>query len=212
VEGVLTESPWPSVLLVAVLYSSDYVLTLICARLYQQRGRRTILIEGSFELNPIMQKHVDSGRWFSGRWLIGVGTLCVLFPVLWWLMTDIGWQQGYFLMLGGMVFLQLAVHTRHLRNLFLFVTALGDDGIRGRVEYPRWVVLSMSAFEFLIFAGLYAVSYVLTGSVLFMGGAALCLLMAAKHYGLRRRLRGNGAAAQQRDEAAEAPGGTRMAS
>jgi hypothetical protein len=185
----LTASPWPGVALVALLYSTDYILTLVCARLYQARGRQKIEIEGSFELNPLFQKHVDSGRWFSGRWLLAVVTLCIFFRIVWSLTGDVATERMYLLVLGAMIFGQLAVHTRHLRNLFLFTTALGDDGIRGRLEYPRWVVLSASAFEFLTFAGLYFVAYALTDSVLLLGGAVSCLLLAIKQYVLRRTLR-----------------------
>jgi hypothetical protein len=204
VPEALATSAWPGVTLVALLYSSDYVLTLISARLYHTRVKQKIVIEGSFELNPIFQKHVDSGRWFSGRWLLGFGTVCVLFLALWWLTTDTGLQQLYLFVLGGMVFLQLAVNTRHLRNLFMFTTAFGDDGIRGRVEYPRWVMLSTSAFEFLTFAGLYAIGCLVTGSMLLMGGAVFCVLIAAKHYVLRRAIRVGARAAQQGVEADEA--------
>ena len=184
----LARSPWPGVILFAVLYASDYVLTLVSARLYASRGRHKIVLEGSYELNPVFQKHVDSGRWFSLRWLIGVSSLCLLAAALWWLSELSGGYQLYLFVVGGMLFLQMALHTRHLRNLHLFATALGDDGIRGRIEYPRWVILSSSAFEFLVFAGLYAVAYVVTESVLLLGGTVLCLLAAAKHYILFRRL------------------------
>jgi hypothetical protein len=91
-----------------------------------------------------------------------------------------------------MVFQQLAVHTRHLRNLFMFTTGFGDDGVRGHIEYPRWLLLSMSALEFLTFAGLYALAYAATGNILLGGGAVFCLLTAAQHYRVRRRLRPSG--------------------
>jgi hypothetical protein len=189
VPEVLLQSPWVGAALAGLLYSSDYVLTLISARLYETRGKERVLFEGSFELNPILQKDVDSGRWFSWKWLLGVGTVCLLFPVLWSLCRQVGWQEVYLFVLGGMLFLQLALHSRHLRNLFLFSTAFGEDGIRGRIEYPRWVMLATSAFEFLTFAGVLGIASLVSGSVMLMGGAAFCLLIAAKHYALRRRVR-----------------------
>jgi hypothetical protein len=172
-------------------------MTLITARLYATRAKQKIVIEGSFELNPLFQQDVDSGRIVSRRWVIGMAVLIALVSVLWYLTRDAGWPQAYLFVVGGMLFLQLAVQTRHLRNWFLFTTALGEDGIRGRIEYPRSVVLSQSAFEFLVFGALYAVAYLATQSVLLLGGTVTCLGIATKQYLLRRQLRRKVGAAQQ---------------
>jgi hypothetical protein len=41
------------------------------------------------------------------------------------------------------------IHTRHLRNWFLFKKA--TSLIQGRLEYPRGIMLQMLTFEILIF-------------------------------------------------------------
>lgn len=68
----LFQSLWPTLAFWAVLYISDYVLTVTCARLYRGGIDRNIVFEGSFELNPVFQKDIDSLRWLSPRfiWLL----------------------------------------------------------------------------------------------------------------------------------------------
>ncbi|MGH9735597.1 MAG: hypothetical protein ACRD8A_13530 [Candidatus Acidiferrales bacterium] len=68
----LFQSLWPTLAFWAVLYISDYVLTVTCARLYRGGIDRNIVFEGSSELNPVFQKDIDSLRLLSPRfiWLL----------------------------------------------------------------------------------------------------------------------------------------------
>jgi hypothetical protein len=194
VADVLVTSVWPGVVLCLVLYTADYAMTLVTARLYATRAKQKMVIEGSFELNPLFEKDVDSGRLVSKRWVIGLAVVIVLMALLWHLANSADRLEGYLFALGGMVFLQLALQMRHLRNWFLFATALGDDGLRGRIEYPRWVALSVSAFEFLLFAALYGIAYLASQSILLLGGATTCVVIAVQHYLLSRKARKSAAA------------------
>jgi hypothetical protein len=80
-----------------------------------------------------------------------------------------------------MILSQLAVHLRHIRNLVMFTIALGEDGMRGRVEYPRRIMLRMSAAEMWALAGLSLVLAGLIGSFFLLGGAFGCAVVARKH-------------------------------
>jgi len=61
------DSFWPGAVAWSVLYVSDYVLTLTCARLYQMGAKEKIVFEGSYELTPFFQKDINSLRKISHR-------------------------------------------------------------------------------------------------------------------------------------------------
>ena len=52
-------------------------------------------------------------------------------------------------------------------------------------------MLTMSAFELLLFAGLYAGLFLVTGSVFILGGCLACGVLSLNHYQLARRQRGS---------------------
>ena len=87
----------------------------------------------------------------------------------------------YQIALGSMILVQLAIHTRHLRNLALFRAINDTDEVRGRIEYARPLLLRMSSFECLAFSGLYFLLFILLQSWLVLGGAIGCLSLAIKH-------------------------------
>lgn len=161
------------------LYISDYSLTLFCARLYVAGIRDKIVIEGSYELNPFYQKDIDSLRLISPRF---VAVLLIMSAFLYalWNLTRPATPEMYLFVLGMLVGVQLAIHVRHLRNLFTF-RAARTDAIRGRIEYSRPTSLRISAVEMLSFAGLYFVLFGLTGSWFILGGTLSCLTIAIKH-------------------------------
>jgi hypothetical protein len=86
--------------------------------------------------------------------------------------------------LGALVLVQATVHVRHLRNLFMFRNV---ERIRGRAEYPRGLMLRMSALEIVLFSALYGALSLLTGSVFTLGGALACAALSLNHLQLARR-------------------------
>ena len=181
---ILLDSPWAGPLLWAAIYISDYCFTIACARLY--RAQDKVVLEGSFEITPLFQADVNALRRFSPRFLLILfASTGYLFFVRWISGPSSGLRDLYLFVLGVMFLLEATVHMRHLRNWFLFKHAL--PMIQGRVEYPRGIMLKMSAFEVLTFSGLYVALFLATGSVFFLGGALACCVISAKHYRLARR-------------------------
>ena len=179
--AVLT-SAWLGPLTWAALFISDYVLTLRCARLY--RGQGKIVFEGSYEITPAYQADVDALRKLSPRF---VAALAVSTAYIWLVrrLTESAGHDLYTGVLGAMVLTQFTVHVRHLRNWFLFSKGIGV--IAGRLVYPRRFVLTFSAFELLVFSGLYFGLFVLTASVFVLGGSLACGILGLKHYQLARQ-------------------------
>jgi hypothetical protein len=179
-------SPWPGVAVWCILYASDFVLTVTCARLYKHWVADKIVFEGSFELNPFFQRDIDSLSFFSPRFLATLVLNAVLLVIIWVLERD-SLPDFYSFVLGAQICLQLAIHVRHFRNLFLFRAMRGTDVVRGRIEYSRPLILRMSSVEFLAFSGLYGLLFIFTGRWFVMGGMFACFLTAGKHWWLARR-------------------------
>ena len=71
-----------------------------------------------------------------------------------WRLVGQSTPEMYCFALGAMILVQLVVHMRHFRNLFLF-RAAASDAVRGRIEYSRRVILRSSSLELLEFSGLF---------------------------------------------------------
>jgi hypothetical protein len=128
--GLFLDSMWPGLLVWVVLYTSDYLLTLAGARLYHAGVRETIVFQGSYELTPYYQDDVDSLRVFSPRFVLALAVTTLLLGVIWQLSLGvISYPPAYLVGFGGLVLLELAIHVRHVRNLFLFRAVLARAGV-----------------------------------------------------------------------------------
>ena len=180
-------SPWPGLLMWAALYTSDLVLTMTCARLYQQGARKVVLFEGSYEITPYYQNDVDRLRLFSPRFFAALAATCGLQALLWFMtMRTLVLPDFYLFTIGAMLLVELTIHVRHVRNLFLFRSLVAGEGITGRIEYPRPIMLRLSAIEIATFAALYAVLFVVTEDWFLLGGAVACVSLATSHLQLSR--------------------------
>ena len=182
-------SLWPGLVLWVLLYVSDYALTLACARLYHAGVKEVMAIEGSYEITPYFQNDVDALRRLSPRFVYATAWGVLVLAASWWLdRRDAPGVPGFYLIiLGALVLPELFVHIRHVRNLVLFRRIAEGRGIRGRVEYPRALMLELSAVEVLSFAVLYALCFALTADVFFLGGALAVAALAFKHRQLARK-------------------------
>ena len=176
---------WAGLTVWATLFVSDYVLTVECARLYQNGVRDKIVFEGSYEITPYFQRDIDSLRRLSPRFVLALLWSAVVLFVLWRLVGQ-STPEMYGFVLGAMILVQLTVHIRHFRNLFLF-RAAASDAVRGRIEYSRRVNLRSSSLELLEFSGLFLALFAFTRSWFVLGGGVGCLSVAVKHWRLIRR-------------------------
>ncbi len=176
----LLDNLWPGVVVWSALYISDYGLTLACARMYRSGVSERIVFEGSFEITPYFQSDIDSLRVVSPRFLAAMLLTWVYLAVVWWLAAQ-SQPHLYEFVLGALISSQLAVHVRHLRNLFLFRAISGTDAVQGRIQYARPLTLRMSSVELLGFSVTFGVLFVFTSSWFLLGGAIACLGIALKH-------------------------------
>jgi hypothetical protein len=185
VPDLLLNSVWPGLVAWTILYCSDYVLTVVCARLYAAGARDKIVCEGSYEITPYFQRDVDSLRRVSPRFLAALVLSSLWLAATWWLSTQ-SWPLMYAFALGAVILPELAIHVRHIRNLLLFRALVRTDEVRGRLEYSRPLMLRLSSLELLTFSGLFAVLFLFTGSVFVLGGVMTCSSLAAQHWRLAR--------------------------
>jgi hypothetical protein len=180
-------SPLPALVIVVGLFVSDSLLTIACARLYQQGAKAYVKFEGSYEITPYHQQDVDALRALSPRFWRAVGGLAFIVTALWWLCTaTFFYPEPFMLAMGAIVLIQLTVHIRHLRNYALFRALLAGGAARGAIEYARPAMLQHSALECFLFAGLYLVIFLVTSSWFVLGGVLSCTSTGVFHARLAR--------------------------
>ena len=184
----LSANPWPGVILWIMLYISDYYLTVYSARGLKEIGHfRT---EGSFELTPQFQKDIDALKPVSQRHI----TLLVLYSLvmlgLWWLFDNlISFPWLYRFYLGMFLLIEVAVHIRHLRNVFIVREVKKNGGVAGQVTYQKWFSYKLSASDLFIFGSLFLMISLLEFSPFFFGGAIMCMGTAFKHNRMAKQAR-----------------------
>ena len=182
----LTTNPWYGIMLWIVLYTSDYYLTLYCARGFREIGH--IQFEGSFELTPQYQKDIDALKPIS-RLHVTVLILYSLLLLVIWLLTrlTIYLEWSYPLYLGMFLLMEVAVHMRHLRNVAIIREVRKSGGVEGQIAYRKWFSYRVSATDLYISATVFLLVAVLTYSLFFLGGAIMCYATGFKHARLARK-------------------------
>ena len=182
----LAASPWSGVLLWILLYSSDYYLTLYCARGFREIGH--IQFEGSFELTPQYQKDIDALKPVSRLHIALLIIYSLLILIVWWLThLSLYLAWAYRLYLGMFLLLEVAVHIRHLRNAAIIREVRRNGGIEGKITYKTWFSYRISANDLYISATLFLLVAILTYSPFFFGGAIMCYGTGWKHARLARK-------------------------
>ena len=168
---------WLAIGLWAILYVMDFIFTMKAARMYQEGASKHFVFPGGIELNPIFKEDVARLRRFSLRFfllLFFVGSLLLiahsvdipeLFPLVW----------------GMFVWMQIANHFRHLRNLMVFHYARTSSGVSGQIQYQHWLSLRLSGLDMFSFAVLFLILFLFWGSFFMLGGAIGCLSLALRH-------------------------------
>jgi hypothetical protein len=180
---VFIKNGWACIGLWVLLTISDYYLTIKGAKMYQQGVKKHFIFSHGYELEPDHQKEIANLQpvsfnlvlqlfLFSGLLAISYYTMSLNFFTFFW---------------GSLVLLQFAVHSRHFRNIILFYFAKKSEGIRGQIEYDHKLSLRLSSYDFLYFALLFLFTYLMSGSIFLLGGAASCLLTTARQIMLSRK-------------------------
>lgn len=191
----LATSPWRGVVLWIILYISDYYLTIYSARGFREIGH--FQFEGSYELTPQFQKDVDALKPVSARHIAMLVLCSIVILLLWWVIADLLARPWlYNLYLGLFLLVEVAVHLRHLRNVFLIREIRRHGGVEGQISYRKWFSYRVSAFEFYLIGMLFLIVTVLSFSSFFLGGALVCFGTGLKHGRLAKKAKATSAAQQ----------------
>ena len=173
-DTIFLDNLWAVVGVWGLLYCSDYALTILCARMYHGGVDKHLAFE-SFELTPYYQNDVARLRWISPRFLLMLCVTSFLLGAVWilqsWSSAADFTKEVFRGVLGAFLFLELAVHVRHFRNLLLFTYIRRSRGVEGKVSYSSWLSYRSSAVDLAGFAVLYLVGFLLTDNWFFGGGS-----------------------------------------
>jgi hypothetical protein len=176
----LISNYWASIIGWILLSISDSYLTVAGAKLYHSGAREHIRFSGSYELEPSYQKDVDAFKVISFRFILDI----ILYGGLLWIISSSGLIRVFAFAWGGLIFSQIAIHLRHFRNLLLFFYAKSSKGVKGQIEYERWLSLRLSFVDLAGIGLLLLISYLLSGNLIILGGAAWCSMIAIRDWWL----------------------------
>jgi hypothetical protein len=131
---------------------------------------------------------VDALKLISARHLALLVLYSLVILLLWWVIAHwhaLPWL--YNLYLGLFLLVEVAVHLRHLRNVFLIYEVRRHGGVEGQISYRKWFSYKVSAFEFYLIGTLFLMVAALSFSTFFLGGALVCFGTGLKHSRLARK-------------------------
>jgi hypothetical protein len=179
---ILVENVWVAISVWTAVYISDYFLSVWAARLYREGAREHVTFTGSLEITPQFQEDINALKTISLRFLRALVFSVVVIAVAW--VISVRWAaipEAFSVLMGALICLEATAHIRHIRNIAFMKTLVNKQGLKGRIEYPRWLSLRLSAVEILGFAALFLVAFLISGNWFFIGGALSCLLTGLKH-------------------------------
>ena len=179
---ILVENVWVAISVWTAIYISDYFLSIWAAKLYKEGAREHVTFTGSLEITPQFQEDIDALRTLSLRFLRALIFSVVIIAIAWVVSVRwVGIPEAFSMLMGALICLEATAHIRHIRNIAFMKTLVSRHGLKGRIEYPRWLSLRLSAVEILGFAVLFLLAFFVSGSWFFIGGALSCLLTGLKH-------------------------------
>jgi len=194
-DQVLIDNVWLALILWAIIYSSDYYLTLATARLHAKYASDVIVFEGGIELTPQFRADIASLRTVSPRFLAMLAILLAAVFLVWLLaVQELLLPEVFLFFMGGLILMEAAIHSRHFRNLALFRCIRDAHQPSGRIVYPRWLSLRLSSVELAAFGAVYLLCFLLAGGYSVLGGAVFCGAVAFRHWLWSRKARAAGQA------------------
>lgn len=182
---------WLIIAIWSITYLADYYLTIIAAKKYRDNLQEHVSYGGSYELTPQFQKDIDRLRvvspQFLFRWLLSIP----LMFIVWWIAFE-GLEQPafFYFLIGALILREAVIILRHFRNLSMYYFAGKGGGIKGKIEYERWLILKQSAADLLGFSVLFLVLAMIFKSWFFVGGLIGCLVVALKHWRMAIKAQG----------------------
>ena len=184
------------IFLPALAFLADWTLTLAGARAYRTISHRWS-VEGSYEMNPVWEAAVESGKWLNSRVIAVAVIFLALLAALWLATVALDTVGGAALFSGPAIFafaagtlllVEVPTLMNHATNLLQFRVLADPLAASGGIRIARWFALGETAWFYLRFAVLWLVLGLASFQAFFLGGTVGCLVI-----GLRFRRLGHSA-------------------
>ena len=181
-DRLLVGNPWFPLALGLVAYALGYYLGIVETYLYHAGAKDYVVFHGSYELTPALQEMFAKRRYVNGRLLAALGLLAAGILAVW----DVSVRQYdradlFSFLIGGLVLVELATAIRRFRNIVSFHYARSAGHLKGKVEYSSRLVHTQAFVELYGFTVLYVLSFLVTGSWFFLGGALTCFVTGRRY-------------------------------
>jgi hypothetical protein len=166
-----------TLIIVLIVFTSDYYLTIYGNRLYSKFGEQHFQYETSYELNPIFIHDVDNNRLLSPTFIRNI-IYVLLYFWFWWYFTIklYNWPNVFDFVAGIFLLLELPILLRHFRNIVAY-NPKNIIFVQGRIEYSDKYSLSLTAQDYIGYAIVFFLVLLLTGKMFFFGGLFICTWM-----------------------------------
>ncbi|HBC87701.1 MAG TPA: hypothetical protein DCZ94_12150 [Lentisphaeria bacterium] len=171
--------PSTMVLIWIAIYSSDWIMNYLGARLYHNKVRSFWLFEKGYYLKSISEEEIKNPSKLMVRFF---SELLITSTSIWILLYSCrllsSWNI-YEFFCGTFVLLEACIHFRHVRNVALFSLAKKGSGLYGCIAIPKWITLRNSFTEFAIFSLSYLLIYFFdTSNYFVLGGVTSCFIVS----------------------------------
>ena len=174
----MLDNPWLPALLWVLLFYCDYYLSLWGARL--RNAQTSYEYEGSYEPTPRLEKDVDSQKWLS--WMV---SLWIVFGAAFLLATGYVKPHPPFLygiVIGLFLVFQLGSVVIHIDSILFFRRlASPRPGLEGHIRLTREALYRMASNRFTTLAVFTISCFILTNSVILLGGSVSLLVTALRY-------------------------------
>jgi hypothetical protein len=194
IDRVLFDWAPVAVAVTGIAVALDWLLTHAGARA-SLRVRHIWASEGSYEMNPTWERAIDSGQWFSWRFVGAAAGLLAGLLVIRYLpvLADLG--PAFFAFAAGMIMLvQTPIFMAHASNLQTFRALVDPAAVSGRILMHRPFLYGQSGWFFGRFAVLWLVLWVPSQQAFFLGGALGCFLLSRLMFRLAKEPSSSGSA------------------
>lgn len=172
---------WPStmVMLWILIFTSDWLMNYIGAKLYHEKVKNFLLFEDGYHLRTISEYEISHPgkiivKYLSELFITTIGIWILLYSCR--LLSSWSFYEFF---CGTFVLLEACIHFRHIRNVSLFSLANKDNGLYGCIAIPKWISLRNNFMEFAVFSLLYLMIFFFDTSNYFVLGGMLSCLFAS---------------------------------
>ncbi len=162
-----------AVISVPLLMFSDYFLT-IAGKKYRDSEYSKKFTSQEYELNPVWQKDINSGKLFNYKHFLAAFLVTVYFYFASKLMSEELFDFFY----GAILIVYMFIITKHLQNIFTFkLSTKHPEYLTGMVSVNQMYSLKISQYQILFFAMFLFVINIRMQSLFLFGGILGMLIL-----------------------------------